>query len=52
MVDEIVDEEAPERSLLDSSSFIFRGERLTDVNPDELAVELLERRQRAATLPE
>ena len=35
-----------ERSLLDSSAFIFRGERLTDVDPDELAVEVLKLRQR------
>jgi len=33
-----------ERSLLDSSAFIFRGERLTDVDPDEVAAEILKRR--------
>ena len=45
--------EHSERSLLDSNSFVFRGERLTDLQPDELVVEILRRRDtRAATLPE
>lgn len=48
---EIVGADLPERSLLDSRSFIFDGERLTDVDPDELALEILKRRTQATTLP-
>ena len=48
---EIVGADLPERSLLDSRSFIFDGERLTDLDPDELALEILKRRTQATTLP-
>ena len=41
------EEEHAERSLLDSSAFISRGERLTDVQPDELLAELVKRRDKS-----
>jgi hypothetical protein len=41
VVDDIVGEEDSERSSLDSSSFVFRGRRLIDVEPDELLDEML-----------
>jgi len=48
---EIVEEEHSERSLLESSSFVLRGERLNDDQPEKLVVESLND-ERAATLPE